>query len=44
MCVMRWLTLGIYAASWDGHPQNFDLILQYEFENQILSELGYDLT
>lgn len=33
-----------YAASWDGQPQNFYLILQYEFENQILFELDYDMT
>jgi hypothetical protein len=33
-----------YAASWDGQAQNFDPILQYEFENQILFELDYDLT
>lgn len=31
-----------YASSWDGQGQNFELILQYEFENQILFVLGYD--
>jgi hypothetical protein len=32
-----------YASSWDNQGQNFELILQYEFENQILFALGYDL-
>jgi hypothetical protein len=30
-----------YAASWEFQGDNFSLILQYEFENQILAELGY---
>lgn len=33
-----------YAASWESEDSNFDPILQYEFENQILSALGYDMT
>ncbi len=32
-----------YAASWEFQGDNFSLILQYEFENQILAELGYSL-
>jgi hypothetical protein len=32
-----------YAASWDAQTHNFDLILQYEFENQILFALNYDM-
>src|SRR5262249_935867 len=32
-----------FAASWESAGDNFDLILQYEFENQILFTLGYDL-
>jgi hypothetical protein len=32
-----------YAASWDDQGTNFELVLQYEFENQILFELGYDM-
>lgn len=32
-----------YAASWEFAGNNFDLLVQYEFENQILSVLGYDL-
>ena len=32
-----------YAVSWDGQGQNFELILQYEFENQILFALDYDM-
>jgi hypothetical protein len=33
-----------YAASWEFDGNNFDQLLQYEFENQILSALGYDMT
>ena len=32
-----------YAASWEFSENNFDLLVQYEFENQILNALGYDL-
>jgi hypothetical protein len=32
-----------YAESWDDQADNFELILQYEFENQILFALKYDL-
>jgi hypothetical protein len=32
-----------YAASWDDQGDNFELILQYEFENQILFALDYDM-
>ncbi len=32
-----------YAASWEFNGDNFNTILQYEFENQILSTLGYDM-
>jgi hypothetical protein len=32
-----------YAQSWDGQGHNFDLILQYEFENQILFALNYEM-
>jgi hypothetical protein len=32
-----------YAASWEPQSDNFKLILQYEFENYILSALGYDM-
>ena len=32
-----------FAASWENAGSNFDLILQYEFENQILCALGYDV-
>jgi hypothetical protein len=31
-----------YAASWESSESNFDFLVQYEFENQILSALGYD--
>jgi hypothetical protein len=33
-----------YAASWEFDGSNFDVILEYEFENHILSALGYDMT
>jgi hypothetical protein len=31
-----------YAASWEFEGNNFDQLVEYEFENQILSVLGYD--
>src|SRR5205085_4361994 len=33
-----------YAASWENDSTNFHDILQYEFENQIMYQLGYDMT
>ncbi|MBV8050311.1 MAG: hypothetical protein JOZ80_03935 [Acidobacteriaceae bacterium] len=33
-----------YAASWESSENNFRDILQYEFENQILFALGYDVS
>lgn len=33
-----------YAASWEFESNNFNELLQYEFENQILYALGYDMT
>lgn len=32
-----------YAASWEFQGDNFSSLLKYEFENQILAELGYSL-
>jgi len=32
-----------YAASWEFAGNNFDALVQYEFENQILQGLGYDM-
>lgn len=32
-----------YAASWEFAGNNFSTIVQYEFENQILYALGYDV-
>jgi hypothetical protein len=32
-----------YAASWEASESNFDYLLTYEFENQILNALGYDM-
>lgn len=32
-----------YAASWESSESNFDFLVQYEFENQILNTLGYDM-
>ena len=32
-----------YAASWEAIESDFDTILEYEFENQILFALGYDM-
>ena len=33
-----------YAASWEFAGNNFSTIVQYEFENQILYALGYDVS
>jgi hypothetical protein len=33
-----------YAASWESSEKNFGDILEYEFENQILFALGYDVS
>lgn len=33
-----------YADSWEASDSNFDFLVQYEFENQILNALGYDLS
>jgi hypothetical protein len=33
-----------YAASWESSESNFHDILEYEFENQILFTLGYNMT
>jgi hypothetical protein len=32
-----------YAASWESSESNFDFLVQYEFENQILNALGYNV-
>lgn len=32
-----------YAASWEPAESNFEYLLTYEFENQILNKLGYDM-
>jgi hypothetical protein len=32
-----------YATSWEFQGDNFSLLVEYEFENQILAELGYSL-
>lgn len=32
-----------YAASWEFAGNNFNALVQYEFENQILKSLGYDM-
>jgi hypothetical protein len=32
-----------YAASWENSETDFHYLLQYEFENQILNTLGYDM-
>jgi hypothetical protein len=32
-----------YAASWEFQGDNFALIVEYEFENQILEALGYNM-
>ena len=31
-----------YAESWEFSGNNFDVLVEYEFENQILNALGYD--
>ena len=31
-----------YAASWESSGNNFDVLVEYEFENHILNGLGYD--
>jgi hypothetical protein len=33
-----------YAASWEFAGDNFNVILEYEFENHILNALGYAMT
>lgn len=33
-----------YALSWENSGNNFDTLVEYEFENQILHTLGYDMT
>lgn len=33
-----------YAASWEFTGNNFKVLVQYEFENQILKILGYDMS
>ena len=33
-----------YAASWESSDSNFNALVQYEFENQILHALRYDTT
>jgi len=33
-----------YASSWEASESNFRDLLQYEFENQILFALGYDVS
>lgn len=32
-----------YATSWEFSGINFDVLVEYEFENQILNALGYDM-
>lgn len=32
-----------YASSWENSGNNFDTLVEYEFENQILHALGYDM-
>jgi hypothetical protein len=32
-----------YTSSWEFSGNNFDVILEYEFENHILNVLGYDM-
>ena len=34
----------IYASSWESSDNSFRSVLEYEFENQILFALGYDMT
>jgi hypothetical protein len=33
-----------YAVSWEFAGNNFSTIVQYEFENQILHTLGYNMS
>jgi hypothetical protein len=33
-----------YASSWEFSGNNFDFLVQYEFENQILKAVGYDMS
>jgi hypothetical protein len=33
-----------YAASWEFNGDNFSIILEYEFQNQILFALGYNMS
>jgi hypothetical protein len=33
-----------YAESWEFDGNNFEVLLEYEFENHILNALGYDMT
>jgi hypothetical protein len=35
--------LSRYAASWEFAGNNFDVLVEYEFENHILKALGYDM-
>jgi hypothetical protein len=35
--------LTLYAASWEDQGDSFTFVLEYEFENQILAALGYNL-
>ena len=32
-----------YAASWEFQGDNFSMIVEYEFENQIMNALGYNM-
>ena len=32
-----------YAVSWEFAGNNFDALVQYEFENHILQALGYEM-
>ncbi|OLB83448.1 MAG: hypothetical protein AUI17_08415 [Acidobacteriales bacterium 13_2_20CM_2_55_5] len=38
------LHLTRYAESWEFEGDNFAILLEYEFENQILSALGYNMS
>jgi hypothetical protein len=33
-----------FATSWESRESDFQFILEYEFENQVLYRLGYDMT
>ena len=37
------LRLTRYAQSWEFEGDNFAMILEYEFENQMLSAMGYNM-